>query len=197
MNEAGAGKKRVFEIGCGAGNTMYPLLANNDNPDLFVYAADYSKTAVDVVLGNRFYDKERSKAFVWDLASDEIPKEIEESSIDAIVLIFVFSALSPNQWKQAVNNIYRMLKPGGLVLFRDYGRYDLAQLRFKKNRLLEENFYIRGDGTRVYFFTSEQVVELFDKFQVEQNTVDRRLIVNRQKKLKMQRVWLQCKFKKA
>ena len=78
----------------------------------------------------------------------------------------------------------------------------MAQLRFKNGRLLRDNFYIRGDGTRVYFFTSEEIANMFTArapqpgFALEQNAVDRRLIVNRKKQLKMYRIWMQGKFRK-
>ncbi|KAF9915258.1 hypothetical protein BX616_006555 [Lobosporangium transversale] len=195
--EANAGEKKVLEIGCGAGNTMFPLLTESKNPNLFVYACDFSSTAVEVVKNNVAYDPNRGKAFVWDLTDDDIPPEIEPESMDILVLIFVLSAVHPDKWNQAVKNLEKMLKPGGLIVFRDYGRYDMAQLRFKKNRMLSENFYVRGDGTRVYFFDSDEIFQMFgSRFTIEQNAVDRRLIVNRLRKIKMYRIWLQGKFRK-
>ncbi|KAJ2554625.1 hypothetical protein EV175_002532, partial [Coemansia sp. RSA 1933] len=188
---------RIMEVGCGAGNTVFPLLDDIYDPRLFVYACDYSKTAVDVVKSNEAYNEDRCSAFAWDLSSTELPPQVEPESIDILLMIFIFSALHPDQWSQAVANASRLVKPGGVILFRDYGRNDLAQLRFKKSRLLAENFYIRGDGTRVYFFTNEELAAIFGKrFVVEQNAVDRRLLVNRKRELKMYRVWLQAKFRK-
>ncbi|KAJ2106845.1 hypothetical protein IW146_007597, partial [Coemansia sp. RSA 922] len=190
-------KFNIMEVGCGAGNAVFPLLADIYDPRLFVYACDYSKTAVDVVKSTEAYDESRCKAFVWDLSSTELPLEVAPASVDIMLMIFVFSALHPDQWNQAVENAYRVLKPGGVLLFRDYGRNDLTQLRFKKARLLGENLYIRGDGTRVYFFTNEELAEVFGKrFDIEQNAIDRRLLVNRKRELKMYRVWLQAKFRK-
>ncbi|KAJ1736280.1 hypothetical protein LPJ61_000064 [Coemansia biformis] len=188
---------RIMEVGCGAGNAVFPLLADIEDPRLFVYACDFSKTAVDVVKASDAYDPDRCAAFVWDLAGTEHPPCVEPESIDIVLMIFVFSALHPSQWHQAVENAHRLLKPGGILLFRDYGRNDLTQLRFKKARLLDDNLYIRGDGTRVYFFTNEELAAIFgERFAIEQNAVDRRLLVNRKRELKMFRVWLQAKFRK-
>lgn len=84
------------------------------------------------------------------------------------------------------------LKPGGTIFIRDYARHDLAQLRIKKDRLLDPNLpglYIRGDGTRVYFFKKTEMEGLITAppkssqaetgkvmFKIEQSDEDRRLV---------------------
>ncbi|MCJ1311115.1 hypothetical protein MMC25_004785 [Agyrium rufum] len=157
VTKKGAGKKKILEVGAGAGNTAFPVLRANENEELYIHACDFSKKAVTLIRENEAYDEQYIDAVVWDIASDELPERVEESSIDVVLLIFVFSALSPMQWEKAVRNTWRCLKDGGEVCFRDYGRGDLAQVRFKKGRLLEDNFYVRGDGTRVYFFEEDEL----------------------------------------
>lgn len=195
----------ILEVGCGAGNTFYPILNQNKNPNLKIVGCDYSKVAVDLVKSNENFAEHHEKGVayssVWDLgnAEGQLPDDLEENSVDIVIMVFVFSALHPDQWKHAVNNLQKLLKPGGEILFRDYGRYDLAQVRFKKGRLLDDNFYIRGDGTRVYFFTEEELREIFctsGPFEEDRIGTDRRLLVNRKKQLKMYRIWLQAAFRK-
>lgn len=189
-----------MEVGCGVGNTVFPLLSSLPDPRLFVYACDFSEVAINIVKGHAEYDPKRCSAFVFDISSDDTfpAEQIPDNSLDVAVMIFVLSALDPSRFSQALARIYRALKPGGLFLFRDYGRYDLAQLRFKDGHMLADNFYVRGDGTRVYFFTQEEIKNLLEAagFVIEENVIDRRLIVNRIRQLKMYRVWMQGKFRK-
>lgn len=220
------GPKVVLEVGAGAGNTAFPLILDNENEELMVHACDFSKAAVRIMRDSEHFNKKYMTADVWDVTSegeDSLPPSLAEASVDVVVLIFIFSALAPDQWNSALRNIYRVLKPGGEVLFRDYGRGDLAQVRFRKSRYMDENFYVRGDGTRVYFFEKEELADMwgnwtpehelqFDSkesgderddqivtqgvFEVMDLGVDRRLIVNRQRKLKMYRCWMQGRFRK-
>ncbi|KAK3115832.1 hypothetical protein LTR53_004451 [Teratosphaeriaceae sp. CCFEE 6253] len=214
----GHGAVTVLETGAGAGNTAFPLLAMNRNPELRLHACDYSAKAIDVIRAQSAYTEQESpvlQADVWDIASDALPLGLTSGSVDLVLMIFIFSALSPDQWRQALRNIFTLLKPGGEVLFRDYGRGDLAQVRFKKGRYLGENFYVRGDGTRVYFFDAEELRGIWSGhaekasgsddakeaagepcYEVVDLAVDRRMLVNRQRKLKMYRCWMQGRFKK-
>ncbi|KDN45957.1 S-adenosyl-L-methionine-dependent methyltransferase [Tilletiaria anomala UBC 951] len=221
-----AGPKTVVEIGCGAGDTLLPLLHDNQNPGLSLYGFDYSTEAVRVVRESSIYQQPkcgRCVADVWDLSAQDaqddsrpsLPPGVLPGTVDVVVMIFVLSALNPTEWLAAARNIVEMLKPGGKLLFRDYGRYDLPQLRFKDNRLLKENFYVRGDGTRVYFFDKSEIVRIFSAaplkdgpsqsdvadqseilFDTLQLVEDRRMLVNRKQKKRMYRVWLQAKLQR-
>lgn len=240
--DRGGSQARILEVGAGAGNTAFPILKANQNPKLMIYACDFSVKAVNLIRASVDYDERFIRAEVWDVSSETLPPGVTENSMDVVLLIFVFSALSPQQWEQAVKNVYRVLKPGGEVCFRDYGRGDLAQVRFRKGRYMEENFYVRGDGTRVYFFAEDQLrtiwggiravagefKEVNDEdwlagehnessqgsnaverrikslegstlepiFEIMSLGVDRRLLVNRQKQLRMHRCWIQGRFRK-
>ncbi|MCJ1373957.1 hypothetical protein MMC20_005187 [Loxospora ochrophaea] len=120
VTRADAGRKAVLEVGAGAGNTAFPILATNGNNDLTIYACDFSKKAVGLIKENEAYDGQRIKAEVWDVSSsaETLPPGVEERSIDIVMMVFVFSALHPSQWKQAVENVSKALRPGGVVCFR-------------------------------------------------------------------------------
>ena len=268
VTEKDAGGKIVLEVGAGAGNTAFPILRENENPGLKVWACDFSKRAVETIRNSEEYDERFMRAEIWDVTGEDLPSGLQEGSVDVVIMIFIFSALEPGQWSRAVRNVYRALKAGGEVLFRDYGRGDMAQVRFRKERWMSENFYVRGDGTRVYFFDKEELERVWGgehdsqlssngpesekedaveeerssqankepsatessvvtetcsraheedsstlngdhddtaghtsllkppRFEIIDLNVDRRMIVNRSRRIKMYRCWIQGRFKK-
>ncbi|VDP09518.1 unnamed protein product [Soboliphyme baturini] len=147
----------VLEVGCGVGNTVFPLL-DSTGSKLFVYCCDFAENAVNLVKSNVSYDENRCHSFVCDVTNLPLQMPFEQNSLDFILLIFTLSAICPSKMEATLSALVEYLKPGGLLLFRDYGRYDLSQVRFKSGQCIEQNFYVRGDGTRVYFFTQGKFV---------------------------------------
>ncbi|CAF1027251.1 unnamed protein product [Adineta ricciae] len=192
----------ILEVGCGVGNCIFPIIRTNNlnqQSNVFLYCCDYSSTAIDILKQNPEYNTKYCHAFVYDLTSLS-PLPIQENSLDVIIMIFVLSAIHPSKHDEVINNLVKYLKPGrGKFIFRDYGLYDMSQLRFKNDKCIEKNLYARSDGTLTYFFQQDELDQLFTRNGLikEQNIIDRRLQVNRSKQLKMYRIWLQCKYVKA
>lgn len=191
---AGKDIKTIFEVGCGVGNFIFPLLEIETR--LFIFACDFSPRAVEFVQKDSRYDPLRMKAFVCDITKDRIPPLIPENSVDVASLIFVLSAIHPDKFVEALANIRSVLKPDGIIVFRDYGLYDMAQLRFGWGNKLGENFYVRQDGTRSYFFTVEGLSDLFIKagYTVESCHYVHRRTVNKKEGVDEPRVFVQGRF---
>ena len=70
-------------------------------------------------------------AFQADLTELEtLTKVVTLGSVDVVSLVFVLSAVDPCKFETALRNVATVLKPGGLLIFRDYGVYDMAMFRY-------------------------------------------------------------------
>ncbi|CAG4927576.1 unnamed protein product [Colias eurytheme] len=186
-----------LELGCGVGNMVFPLIEEGFS-NFFFYACDFSPRAVEFVKSNKLYDDSKIKAFCADLTTDDLFENINENTADIASLIFVLSAINPTMWSQVAKVAFRALKPGGVLLFRDYGRYDMAQLRFKPGHKIADNYYMRQDGTRTYYYTEEEIADLFTNagFEILSNTYVQRRTVNFKEGVDVPRIFVQGKYKK-
>ena len=186
----------VFEIGCGVGNSMVPML--RVNPSLHFYACDIAPSAVELVNQDE-YLKGYLKAFVHDVTKP-IPVELmPDNSVDYILLVFVLSTISPSMFNQTLMNLNRVLKPGGVFFFRDYAQGDMKEEIFeKRGNKLSERFYLRQDGTRIYFFNLDEMKQFRETLNyelIEEKYVDI-TNVNHKRDLTMTRRYIQAKWRK-
>ena len=84
---AGAAPGRVFlEVGCGAGNTTFPLLAAD--PTAIVYCCDFSQRAVDLVRkrAERLPPEQRARVipFVCDATRDALTDRVPAGGVDVV-----------------------------------------------------------------------------------------------------------------
>lgn len=133
-----------------------------------------------------------------DIVEDDIPEDFKLANYS--ILMFVLSAIVPEKHEFVIRKIHDALDKDGILYFRDYALYDMAQIRFakKKKNKVSDNLYMRNDKTLAYYFNKDEIEDLFKKngFEVMESKVIYRLIENRKDNLKMHRLWLQIKLKK-
>ena len=121
----------IGEVGCGCGSALIPVL--RDKPTATAVACDVSGTAIqvfrDAALPGAGIDLHRVRLSVNDFPRTS---PFEDESLDVAMIIFTLSAFHPMDMERVVGAVRRGLKPGGLVLVRDYGLYDMAQVRSRR-----------------------------------------------------------------
>ncbi|BBN18899.1 hypothetical protein MPTK1_8g06430 [Marchantia polymorpha subsp. ruderalis] len=118
--------------------------------------------------------------------------------VSIVMLIFTLSAIPLERMRHVLAECAAVLRPGGHLLFRDYGLYDMTMLRFPSAQKLADRLYFRKDGTLSYFFSLEVVRELLTSVGLVEEELQYACVqlVNRRKQVPMKRVWVHAKFTK-
>ena len=162
---------RLLEFGCGTGASLLPLLAAL--PHLRATGFDLSPHAIalarahPVALGA---GAGRSLFFVGDATDGSVAQQVARAAreggggcsggaFDAVLLLFCLSAIAPELHAAVLQRAAECLRPGGLLLLRDYGAGDEAQTRFGRGAKLDEggSVMVRRDGTLAAFLDLEEV----------------------------------------
>ncbi|XP_053992267.1 tRNA N(3)-methylcytidine methyltransferase METTL6-like isoform X2 [Hylaeus volcanicus] len=217
----------ILDVGCGVGNAIIPILEKNPQAhascfDCSPYAIELLKKRWSSIVSNYTAtcdsDKSSSQnnllqnstspslgtlfcAEAFDILSGPIPQHFYlPVGTDYVLLLFVLSALPPTSFHTVLNTIKNVVRPGGIIFFRDYALFDMTQIRFAKSKQaqLRSNFYVRQDSTLAYYFTRE-VFNLFcndGNFECLENTYILKQMKNRKTEQVLKRIWIQAKFKK-
>ena len=170
------------EVGCGCGSAAAPIL--RDHAGWRVVAIDFAASAVERLRARRL---DRVEVLLCDVVGCALPCD----GVDVVLCLFVLSSIAPGALAGVVQKLGAALKPGGRLLFRDYGRYDAAQLRFGKGQKVGDHRYVKADGTSCFYFDLDDVSELFAGFDVLSLKLDCRQEANRVDGARRRRVFVE------
>lgn len=198
--QPGSGLQHVVEIGCGCGSAMLPVL--KANPQAQATVSDVSSTCLEQLKAAATaagMDMSRINAFVADGTDPHLTHRLSGCGADACLIMFTLSAVKPDQMATMMRNAYASLRPGGVLLIRDHGLYDLVQLRIPAEQQIGPNLYRMGDGTLAYFFTKEELSGLAEQAGFEVQECDYVCVINRNQKTgqELRRVFVHGVFKRT
>ncbi len=117
-------KRRVLDVGCGSGTLA--LSVQEQYPHLELTAVD-----IDPAILRQAKVKPNSDTIIWSEA-DATDLPLTSSTFDSVFCSLLFHHLTSDEKRQTASEILRVLAPGGVLLFADYGKsaHWLAKLQF-------------------------------------------------------------------
>lgn len=158
------GYSKVLDLGCGTGRHSL-FLANNG---FFVYAIDISKTGIEILKRNA--KKQGLKNISYKLHNiTKIP--YPNNFFDALICVFAMGHGTLSDAKKTINEIYRVLKPKGMVVTEFMSIKDKT---YGKGKKIEKNTFIGSmEGEEEiphHYFSKNELEVLFYKFNKKKIT---------------------------
>jgi SAM-dependent methyltransferase len=157
------GVRELLDLGCGTGYDCLELARRG----IAVTGIDHSKIALD---------RARALAQAENLAVRFIqvdagkPLPFPNADFDAVMSNLVLHSFSDGALRQIIGEVWRCLKPGGLLLFHANSTEDLPY-RTKRQpivRQLGADFYQLAGGQTMHFFSEEYCRELLAEWLILQ-----------------------------
>lgn len=148
---------KILDLGCGTGRHSIFLAQQGFN----VYALDISKTGVEIT-------KKKAKSLNLDIkfkVHDMKNLPYSNNYFDAVICIFVLGHGLLNENKKTVDEIYKVLKPNGMIVTEFMSIKDKT---YGKGKEVEKNTFLGSmeDDKHIlhHYFTKEEIKKLFSKF---------------------------------
>jgi ubiquinone/menaquinone biosynthesis C-methylase UbiE len=156
--------KVVLEAGVGNGKTLKAILKQNPKE---VFAFDFSPHALN--LCRKGLNSQTN--LILDVA-DIRALPYDDSLFDAAVLYYILDNLLANERTKAVNEVRRVLRPGGRVLFADFAVGDFREETGNVLEMVEPHTPLKKNGILCHFFSEEEVSSLFSGFTKIHSNLD-------------------------
>ncbi|QCD44826.1 class I SAM-dependent methyltransferase [Campylobacter mucosalis] len=165
---------KVLDLGCGAGRHVSFLAQNGFK----AYGCDYSKDGIKSTQNLLKSQNLSADLKVCNMLSLPYEDEFFDGLINYGVLMY---AGSKERILRAVDEIYRVLKTGGVAFFQfrnfDDDRYKTGILKSKYEVIANQQKGKMGfdeNSVEIYYFDKDEVKRIFNKFEIlEINEVSR------------------------
>lgn len=174
--------ERVLDFGCGCGRVLR-FFRDERGPDRL--------TGTDIDPEAIAWCRENLKVANWDVNKDLPPTHYADSSFDFIYAISVFTHLDESFQFAWLEELRRILRPGGWVILTVHGKSFHERLRGNDRKILDENGFLyqvhqtgklKLDGLPDYYqtayHTQEYVKQKWSRFFEVVRQVDRGICSN-------------------